>query len=337
MNTEYALQPEYSALVTLLDDLSAEAVHAGVPRELWQAALYRPLLDFTAHPGKELRARVTRSCYALAGGRGEVPALLPLLPELLHAGSLIVDDIEDDSAERRGRPTVHRSHGVPLALNAGNFLYFVPLALIERLPVSELTQLKMHRLISTTLLDCHRGQALDLHVKVGSVGPRELPAIVEKITALKTGRLLGMAAALGALAAEAPAPRVAELQRFGEALGRGLQMLDDLGGMTHPDRAAKGLEDLRLQRATWVWAWLSERVSDAGLRALQLHCRRAERDAASAEQLRVRVRELIEDRGRAAVRATLSEALDTLTDAVAPHPLLKELERSVATMERAYA
>lgn len=332
-----ALETPFSPLVTLLDALSREAVHGSVSTELWQSALYRPLLDFTAHPGKELRSRITRLSYALSGGQGEAPPLVPLLCELLHAGSLIVDDIEDDSEQRRGRPALHRSHGVPLALNAGNFLYFVPLALLSQLPVSTRAQLEMHRAMARTLLDCHRGQALDLHVRADQLSPRELPEVVSKITELKTGRLLGMAASLGALAAEAEPERVAVLERFGSSLGTGLQMLDDLGGMTNDARADKGLEDLRLGRATWIWAWLSEQESDAELRTLQLHCRRAGRDPAAAAELRVRLRERVGDRGRAAVRGHLREALDTLGDAIGPHPLLKDLEREVAGLERSYA
>ena len=56
----------------------------------------------------------------------------PRMFEIIHAGSMIVDDIEDDSSERRGAPAVHRLHGLPLALNAGNWMYFAPFRLVER-------------------------------------------------------------------------------------------------------------------------------------------------------------------------------------------------------------
>jgi geranylgeranyl pyrophosphate synthase len=337
MNTLKALDTEFSPLVTLLDALSREPVHGQVPRALWEDALYRPLLDFTAHPGKELRSKLTRIAHALAGGRGEAPVLLPLLCELLHAGSLIVDDIEDDSAERRGRPTLHRAHGLPLALNAGNFLYFVPFTLLAQLPVSARTQLAMHRQMAETLVDCHRGQALDLHARVDELEQSELPAVVAKITELKTGKLLGMATGLGALCAEASDDKVAALVRFGEAFGVALQMLDDLGGLTQEARADKGLEDLRLRRATWVWAWLSGLTSESELRALQRSCRRAARDEVAARELRAQLRKLVEHDGRSAVRRNLREALDTLSEAIGPHALIQELERHAAGLERSYA
>lgn len=329
--------PEFSALVLLLDELSREAVHGELPRALWESALYRPLLDFTAHTGKELRARLTRQAFALGGGTGEPPALLPLLCELLHAGSLIVDDIEDGSLQRRGRPALHVTAGLPLALNAGNFLYFVPFALIERLPISAQSQLAMHRSMGKTLVDCHRGQALDLHVRVGQIAPRELPAVVAKTTELKTGALVAMAASLGALAAEASQTRAALLAELGSALGSGLQMWDDLGGLTQEARASKGLEDLRLQRATWPWAWACALLNDAELRSLQLCARRASRDEAAAWTLRLRLRELIEEHGRAHARAHLQRALARFEAAVGDDPTLREIEHDLVNLERSYA
>lgn len=50
------------------------------------------------------------------------------LTELVHNGSLIIDDIEDSSQSRRGQPCVHLKFGEDTAINAGNFLYFAPWA-----------------------------------------------------------------------------------------------------------------------------------------------------------------------------------------------------------------
>ena len=337
MSTQNAQRhPEFPPLVLLLDALSRDPVHGAVPRELWDTALYRPLLEFVAHPGKELRARLTRLSFALAGGHGEPPELLPLVCELLHAGSLIIDDIEDDSAERRAKPALHRAHGVPLALNAGNFLYFVPFVLLARLPVSQRAQLAMHRCMANTLLDCHRGQALDISARISTLAPRDVSVVVAKTTELKTGRLMGMAAQLAALAAEADDARVHTLQVFGEKLGTALQMLDDLGGITSDARAEKGLEDLRLERPTWIWAWLSELGSDGELRQHQLSCRRATRDPAAANELRLQLRERVAEHGRAAVHKRLRDASAGLRESVPSAALFTELERELTLLERSY-
>jgi geranylgeranyl pyrophosphate synthase len=48
------------------------------------------------------------------------------LSELIHTGSLIIDDIQDQSELRRGRPSLYRTYGIDVAINAGNTLYFLP-------------------------------------------------------------------------------------------------------------------------------------------------------------------------------------------------------------------
>ena len=67
------------------------------------------------------------SCQAFGGSVQE--ALGPAVAiELLHNAFLIHDDIEDESRLRRGRPTLHELHGVPLALNAGDALAVLGMA-----------------------------------------------------------------------------------------------------------------------------------------------------------------------------------------------------------------
>ena len=81
-----------------------EGAAASVPWHLFRSALYEPLHDFLSRPGKSVRAELLFSTYRLTGGKGAPPAELGLFVEALHAGSLVVDDIEDDSLERRGCP-----------------------------------------------------------------------------------------------------------------------------------------------------------------------------------------------------------------------------------------
>src|SRR5688572_4499060 len=175
--------------------------YSEVEQRLWQEALCAPLARFLSRPGKALRAGLVEKSYQIAGGRGQCPELLGLLVEVLHAGSLIVDDIEDASDERRGGPTLHREVGVPIALNAGNWLYFWAFALLDKVPLAPQVALAAHRWLSRTLLACHYGQALDLGACVGEVEQRRMLEVVASATRFKTGCLMELCAALGALAA----------------------------------------------------------------------------------------------------------------------------------------
>jgi geranylgeranyl pyrophosphate synthase len=299
---------------------------AGVPEPLWRRALLDAARDMLCRPGKEFRGRLTSTAYRLGGGTGAAPDALAAMLEILHAGSLIVDDIEDDSAVRRGRPTLHRLVGLPLALNTGNWMYFLPFALLDDLALPPATELELRRCMTRTLLDCHFGQALDLGARVSDVPQERLADVALTITTLKTGRLMSLAAAAGALVAGAP-PSVAQaLARFGESLGVGLQMLDDLGNLS--DRAApeKRLEDLRHGRVTWPWAWAAGLLEDDAFRGLL---------TMTPDSAAGRLRAVTGGHGRLQAHWLLDRALAELREQLG-RPL-PDLEADVARLEAAYA
>lgn len=306
------------------------------PPSLWEDALLGPLRDLLGRPSKELRGRLVSAAWSLAGGRGAPPQELPLLVELLHAGSLVVDDIEDGSVTRRGGPALHRRYGLPVALNAGNWLYFWPQALLARLGLPEPVELELHRLVARTLLRCHHGQALDLSVRVGALAQREVPAVVTAVTGLKTGSLFELSASLGAMAAGASPPRVRALAHFGQRLGVGLQMLDDLGSLESAHRRHKGLEDVCLGRPTWPWAWLAERMERMRYARLRAKAREAEQEPVAAEELLDALRVSLARVGRSRVRAHLRLGLSELRQATGPSPVHRLLKDEVARMERSY-
>jgi geranylgeranyl pyrophosphate synthase len=53
------------------------------------------------------------------------------LTELIHNGSLIIDDIEDKSLMRRGDKCIHIKYGTDYAVNSGNLMYFAPITKLE--------------------------------------------------------------------------------------------------------------------------------------------------------------------------------------------------------------
>jgi geranylgeranyl pyrophosphate synthase len=317
-------------------DLNGEQV----AERLWTGSLSGPLLELLGRPGKAFRSRLVEVAYALGReqtpGCGPMPPELPLLVEVLHAGSLIVDDIEDDSAERRGGPALHRLVGVPLALNAGNWLYFLPHSVLENLDFAPAIELELRRTLDRSVLRCHYGQALDLGVKLGALTQREVHDVVRLSTRLKTGSLLELAAEIGAIAAEADVELRAELARFGRDYGVALQMLDDVSGLYDTRRQHKGHEDLRLGRPTWPWAWLARELDELSYSRLQHQARAVERGERPSEDL---AKALCRELGATPYRAIHQQlwgALARLEQHVpnqrALEPLVDEIER----LERAY-
>ncbi len=233
---------------------------SGVLRPWLEAALVSPLDGFVRQPGKRFRGRLVQIAWDLALPRGSdrmLPPELPQVLELVHAGSLIVDDIEDGSSSRRGAPTLHSSHGVPLALNAGNALYFLPIVGLPAIGLSAEAELAIHRDLARTMSRCHAGQALDIYATLERVPLHEVPELVESIAGLKTGSLMSAAARLGAIAAGGTSTVIEALGAFGCELGICLQHLDDLGNLSGRNDPHKRHEDLRARRITWVWSSLA--------------------------------------------------------------------------------
>lgn len=100
--------------------LTRSRLLAYLPQAEPRSYLYDLLADYPRRGGKMLRSSL---CIAMARATGASidDALASAVSiELMHNALLVHDDIEDDSDERRGTPTLHALHGMPLALNAGD-------------------------------------------------------------------------------------------------------------------------------------------------------------------------------------------------------------------------
>jgi geranylgeranyl pyrophosphate synthase len=332
-----AASPDALELIGLLERAVGDGAcaAAGVPAATWRDALLEPLREFLCRPSKGVRARLLELGFRVGGGIGAPPRELPLLVEILHAGSLIIDDIEDDSAARRGAATMHRRYGVPVALNAANWLYFWAQALLGRTPLDDAARLEAYGRLAECLMRAHEGQALDLTVRVDELAQVEVPEVVQAIMGLKTGSLLGLAMALGAVAAGAPAAARDAIDAFGREAGIALQMLDDLSGLLNPGRRAKAIEDLRLGRATWVWSSLARDLDPEAYEPLRAALAEV-RAGAPAEPLVERIRFRLGAGGLGLAHAQLARGREALCAAIGAGPWWDDVHAEFAWLERQY-
>ena len=308
-------RPVSQPLAALVDEELLELLDgdgAAVSPELWERGLLGPARDLLSRGGKNLRGRLVEAGWRAGGGGGVCPPLLAMLLEVLHAGSLVVDDIEDDSTHRRGQPALHRRYGLARALNCGNWMTFWPSLLVERLELPPAIELELRRALGRAVLRCHHGQALDLTARVHEIAPAELPALVETVTRLKTGALTELAFTAGAIAAGAPATTVEALGRFGSEAGVALQMLDDLANLDGARDPHKQHEDLRLGRPTWPWAWLSQALAAPSYDELRTMGALVVVAGEEPGALAALMRRLLDGRGRERALARLHAAVDVL-------------------------
>jgi geranylgeranyl pyrophosphate synthase len=313
-------------------DIRADAV----PTKVWEAGLLGPLRDFLGRPGKSLRAGLVQAAWRASGAPGAAPEMLAVMIEVLHAGSLVIDDIEDDAVERRGRPALHRLYGLPRALNAGNWLYFWSELLLDDIRLDPARELEARRWLARTVFSCHHGQAIDLSARTTELRQSQIPELVSAVTTLKTGSLIALAMRLGALAAEANPDGIEALASFGSGLGTALQMLDDLGGIASEPRWHKGQEDLVSARLTWPWAWLAAELDGASFARLRDLARAVEASQLPATELAAAMRLRLGDRGRDSVDAHLAATLDVLRSSVPDASLLTLVETTIDRLRGSY-
>ena len=294
-------------------------------QDLLEFGLMQPANEFLGHGGKRFRAALIELSYAIGGGRNAVQAPLINAIEMLHAGSLIIDDIEDGSECRRGEPTLHRQVGLPLALNTGNWMYFRALELLGDLAVDEAAG---HRILGTsiaTIRECHEGQALDLAANIHDIDQRDVPAVAEAIGKRKTGALTSLAARLGAIAAGASHDHEQALASFGCELGICLQMRNDLDELRMVANDGLRHDDMKNARVTWPWAWYAESVTDETSKQLQLRACLATNDAEIAKEVATAIDWQIGVYGDQEIESRLKIAYSELSDIVGPSKPLRDL------------
>ena len=236
--------------------------------------------------------------------------------EFVHNFSLIHDDVQDRDEERRGRPTVWKVWGVAQAINAGDAL--------RELADHALRRAAMHGAEAELIVDAGRrlnaatlrmieGQYLDLTFEQRTDVPvGEYLDMVE----CKTGAMMGVSLALGALCAGADAGRADAFQRAGERLGRCFQLRDDwLGVWGDAAELGKSTDsDIRRKKKAHPALYAIERsAAPSRRRLLEIYARESLSDADVEE-----VRSLFDEAGAGeATEAATREERDAFERALA--------------------
>lgn len=150
--------------------------------------------------------------------------------ELVHNFSLVHDDIQDNSEKRRGRTTVWKIWGMPLAINAGDALFVQSnqalMDLSKHYPAE--TVVKAATVLHNTCLDLTRGQFLDMsYEKRNDLGVEDYWPMI----AGKTAALLSACCHIGSILGDVDESKRDAYRSFGHALGMAFQMQDDILGI----------------------------------------------------------------------------------------------------------
>jgi geranylgeranyl diphosphate synthase type I len=272
----------------------------------------RPIDPRTIDRGKRIRPAVTLLVAGAAGGDPGQAAPVAAAIELLHNFTLIHDDIQDESATRRHRPTVWHTWGAKQAINAGDALFAVahlPLFLLPARGVSAERTIAILDAFERMTIEIVEGQTLDLGFETREDVTAD--AYLEMISG-KTSAIIRFAAWAGATIAGADATTAARWGDFGLELGLGFQIHDDLLGVwgTQAETGKRQADDIRRRKKSYPFLLLRERL-DPSTRA-ELNAIYAQDDV--SEEDVTRVLSLMDTRG---VRRDVERVVATYHDSAA--------------------
>lgn len=183
--------------------------------------------------GKRLRPVLAWRCAEAVGGQGADSLPAGVAVELIHAFSLVHDDLPalDNDDLRRGRPTLHRHAGEAMAILAGDAMLTMAYdALWQAQGLSDGLRVGLVRELGEGTRAMIAGQVYD--TLGGMPGGLEDRARLELIHRNKTGALIRAACRMGAMLGGAGTSELAAITRFAEDLGLIFQIVDDLLDVT---------------------------------------------------------------------------------------------------------
>jgi geranylgeranyl pyrophosphate synthase/uncharacterized protein with NAD-binding domain and iron-sulfur cluster len=210
----------------MLSDTLAEGIPSWEP----QRHLYGLVRDFLERSGKGLRPALCIATARALGGRTEdaLPAAAGL--EMLHNGFLVHDDIEDGSDWRRGVATMHRSAGIPIALNAGDSMNALAMRLFRKTGerVGPVAGIRIFEEVDHLVVETLEGQAIEL----GWVRDNDLTVTTDDYLRLVLKKTAWYSfihpLRIGALLANGDDRALDRFDRFGYLLGAAFQITDDV-------------------------------------------------------------------------------------------------------------
>ncbi len=206
-------------------------------------ALIEPCRRLLMLGGKRWRPLLLVLACELAGSSPE--AAYPIAPavELLHTASLIHDDIEDSSLERRGKPCAHVVYGIDAAINSASWLYFHAQTCVASYNADVNLKLSLFSIINRDIRRLHLGQAMDIqwHREPAFIPSRKQ---YEAMIRLKTGTLASLAAELGSVAGGAKEDETIALTKLACEAGAAFQILDDVKNLIKGNPGKKRGDDI---------------------------------------------------------------------------------------------
>jgi farnesyl diphosphate synthase len=232
-----------------------QALDAWVPKDA-PAGLGEAMRYGVLDGGKRLRPLLVIGACEAVGGNREAALRAAVAVELIHAYSLIHDDMPcmDDDVLRRGKPTVHVKFGEAQAMLAGDAMQALAFEVLtpDGDAVPPALQARLCALLARAA--GHDGMAGGQAIDLASVGLPLDEVALRDMHRRKTGALLKASVMMGAACGNAPASALQSLAEYGAALGLAFQVVDDILDVTQASETLGKTagKDLHNNKPTYV-------------------------------------------------------------------------------------
>ncbi len=208
--------------------------------------------DARLSSGKRLRAKLF---FVFSQDVSEKSLKLATAIELLHAATLIHDDILDNSKLRRGNSALYTRHGVSTGLLYGDYLFSSAFSII-----AELCDLRIFTEATRALREVLIGEIIENHKKKEvALRKKEYLSIIEK----KSGVLFGLASKLGAMIRGLDEEIIGKSYQFGVLTGMVYQIMDDYFDYFGENDDKDKFKDIKESLVTLPLIYLLEKCSDS--------------------------------------------------------------------------
>lgn len=194
-------------------------------------AIAEPLWEFLDRGGKRWRPTLFLLVCEALGKDSEQFLDFAIIPEVVHNGLLLIDDIEDSSELRRGKLCTYRLFGIDIAINVGNEMFYLPLLTLmknrDKLPQEK--AIKIYEIYVQEMINVGLGQATDIAWHRGLANADDVTETqYAQMCAYKTGTIARMSAKMAAVLADASDNLVEKMGKFAESISVAFQIQDDV-------------------------------------------------------------------------------------------------------------
>jgi octaprenyl-diphosphate synthase len=221
MSTGTIQKPHERLAAALAEDMAAVGA---LIRERMASEHAPRIPEVTAHlveaGGKRLRPMLTLAAARLCGYDGPYHVHLATTVEFIHTATLLHDDVVDESAQRRGRPTANLLWDNQSSVLVGDYLFARSFQLM-----TEPGSMRVMKILSNAAATIAEGEVLQL-TAAQNLSTDE--SVYLQVVRGKTAALFSAATEVGGVIADAPEEHVKALFNYGDALGIAFQIVDDL-------------------------------------------------------------------------------------------------------------